>query len=363
MKKVTFFILTIVGAILTSCSSMAHYTSADSWEDGIYYRKSQQQAINIEEENKEIEELVRKTTEEAKRYAQTIVVSEGECLNLVLGGDTQYSLIVNGDSDTSSATTCNLNLNFYEDPWYNSYYSYNNWLYWGPSWSLYWDPFWYPSYMGPYYWGPSWGFYYGYYGYYSPWYDPWYYYPMYPPYPYYPQYAYHESRDIVYGKREGKREKLLTSNITLPKGKSDVHHSVVDRSANNRNIRNRVSPEASVSSGYVAAKRNPGEQLRPKSDFNKRPVPVSSANFRRSKSSEKGANVDSRTFRENVSRDFRTNSNIGDRTINNSVRTNQRSSYSGNTNRSSMRSSGYGNSGGGVRNSGGSSGGGGRARR
>ena len=152
MKKVTFFIIMIVSTLLCSCGTTANYASADSWEDGIYYRKSQERTQEIFTDNKEIEDLVHKTKEEARRYTETIIISDAV-----------------SEQDSTLNRQYEINLNFYEDPWQDSYYSYNSWMYWGPSWSLYWDPFWYPSYWGPS-WG--WGFNYGYYGWYDPWYSP-----------------------------------------------------------------------------------------------------------------------------------------------------------------------------------------------
>lgn len=61
MKKVTFFIIMIVSTLLCSCGTTANYASADSWEDGIYYRKSQERTQEIFTDNKEIEDLVHKT--------------------------------------------------------------------------------------------------------------------------------------------------------------------------------------------------------------------------------------------------------------------------------------------------------------
>ena len=196
MKKVTFFIIMIVSTLLCSCGTTANYASADSWEDGIYYRKSQERTQEIFTDNKEIEDLVHKTKEEARRYTETIIISDAV-----------------SEQDSTLNRQYEINLNFYEDPWQDSYYSYNSWMYWGPSWSLYWDPFWYPSYWGPS-WG--WGFHYGYYGWYapwySPWYDPWYYYPVYPVYPFYPQYAVNDG-PVVYGKRESGRSSSLSSSV------------------------------------------------------------------------------------------------------------------------------------------------------
>lgn len=369
MKKVTFFIIMIVSTLLCSCGTTANYASADSWEDGIYYRKSQERTQEIFTDNKEIEDLVHKTKEEARRYTETIIISDAV-----------------SEQDSTLNRQYEINLNFYEDPWQDSYYSYNSWMYWGPSWSLYWDPFWYPSYWGPS-WG--WGFHYGYYGWYdpwySPWYDPWYYYPVYPVYPFYPQYAVNDG-PVVYGKRESgrssslsssvQRGNLLTSNKELGEQQNPrVHHSAVDRTISSRNIRTKdmnVKAEEitnrKMDDKFLSSKDRVGLQKEQHRRESRESTQIK-GNFRRSESAR---SVDNETFRGNVSRDFRTNSNRdyrnnslregNSRNSNTSTRSEQRSSsYSGSYNRSGS----FGTSGGSgsVRNSGGTSGGGGRARR
>ena len=364
MKKVTFFILMIAGALLCSCGTSANYASSDSWEDGIYYRRSMKNTQEIFTENKEVEELVQKTKDEAKRYTETIIISENQHLSEIT-------------IDSTASGSYNINLNFYEDPWYDSYYSYNNWVYWGPSWSLYWDPFWYPSYWGPY-WGFSYGYYgfygYGYYGWYDPWYNPWFYYPVYPPYPYYPQYAVNDG-PVVYGKRDATRNSslssshrgnLLTSNKELREHSSTPHHSAVDRSANNRNIRTRDlalkadkrDNRGSEIQGNIGS-RKANDKFLSSGENNRGKGSAIKGNFRKSDASR---SIDNESFRSNVSRDFRNTATRESRSTSTTVReSNQRSStYSGNYNRSGSFGSGSGS----VRNSGGGvSGGGGRARR
>lgn len=325
MKKVTFFILSLVGALLSGCGTTHQYASADSWEDGIYYRRDSHAEESRASESQKIQELIDQTRKEAQQYTQTIIVTDSTPVNIVI-----------------------------EPDWCNCY-SYNQWAYWGPSWSLYWDPFWYPSY-----WGAPWGvgFHYGYYGWYG-WYDPWYYgwydpwyYPPYPVYPVYPHYAYHDPKPVIYGKRDGK--------LGHSSG-SAIHRD------GTRNIRNRDESLAqNIGRGdrIGAVERQKGSYAKRENSGIVTGRPRNDAKFRKSQTSPRLGNDE---IRSNVGRDFRTNNWYRDNsnTRNNNstgVRNNQRSGSSSGYNRSSS----YGQGSSSFRGSasgGRSGGGGGRARR
>ena len=255
MKK-SLILLSICSAVLlTSCGTSSYYASS-SFEDGIYYRPSQESRAKVEADNAEVRRLIEQTRQEAARFSDTIVIaSANSTLDVSYTPDTQYTIMFDDQLDSLGQ----LNLNFNFDDWYpcygyRDYYSYWDWRYWnvfGPSWhrwgwynSWYWgwyDPWywswgigfawdpWYgpwgwfgPGYWGPGYWGwydpwyCGWGFGFGlawdpwygpwggwyagwygpgYWGWYDPWYDPWYGPWGYPVASFYPTYAYYGKRN------------------------------------------------------------------------------------------------------------------------------------------------------------------------
>ena len=220
MKK-SLILLSICSAVLlTSCGTSSYYASS-SFEDGIYYRPSQESRAKVEADNAEVRRLIEQTRQEAARFSDTIVIaSANSTLDVSYTPDTQYTIMFDDQLDSLGQ----LNLNFNFDDWYpcygyRDYYSYWDWRYWnvfGPSWhrwgwynSWYWgwyDPWywswgigfawdpWYgpwgwfgPGYWGPGYWGP------GYWGWYDPWYGPW----GYPVASVPPSYHFHGKRNVA----------------------------------------------------------------------------------------------------------------------------------------------------------------------
>ena len=195
MKK-SLILLSICSAVLlTSCGTSSYYASS-SFEDGIYYRPSQESRAKVEADNAEVRRLIEQTRQEAARFSDTIVIaSANSTLDVSYTPDTQYTIMFDDQLDSLGQ----LNLNFNFDDWYpcygyRDYYSYWDWRYWnvfGPSWHRWgwynswywgwydpwywswgigfaWDPWYGPwGWFGPGYWGP------GYWGWYDPWYGPW----------------------------------------------------------------------------------------------------------------------------------------------------------------------------------------------
>lgn len=215
MKK-SLILLSICSAVLlTSCGTSSYYASS-SFEDGIYYRPSQESRAKVEADNAEVRRLIEQTRQEAARFSDTIVIaSANSTLDVSYTPDTQYTIMFDDQLDSLGQ----LNLNFNFDDWYpcygyRDYYSYWDWRYWnvfGPSWHRWgwynpwywgwydpwywswgigfaWDPWYGPwGWFGPGYWGP------GYWGWYDPWYGPW----GYPVASVPPSYHFHGKRNVA----------------------------------------------------------------------------------------------------------------------------------------------------------------------
>ena len=67
MKK-SLILLSICSAVLlTSCGTSSYYASS-SFEDGIYYRPSQESRAKVEADNAEVRRLIEQTRQEAARF-------------------------------------------------------------------------------------------------------------------------------------------------------------------------------------------------------------------------------------------------------------------------------------------------------
>ena len=168
MKK-SLILLSICSAVLlTSCGTSSYYASS-GFEDGIYYRASEDARDEARADSEKVGRLIEQTKKEAARFSDTIIIaSPNSQLELKYTPRTQYTIMF--DDQLDSLGQVNLNFNF--DDWYpgygyGDYYSYWDWRYWHA-----YSPFWHRSWWGPWY---GWG------GWYDPWYwgfgfgwDPWY---------------------------------------------------------------------------------------------------------------------------------------------------------------------------------------------
>ena len=168
MKK-SLILLSICSAVLlTSCGTSSYYASS-GFEDGIYYRASEDARDEARADSEKVGRLIEQTKKEAARFSDTIIIaSPNSQLELQYTPRTQYTIMF--DDQLDSLGQVNLNFNF--DDWYpgygyGDYYSYWDWRYWHA-----YSPFWHRSWWGPWY---GWG------GWYDPWYwgfgfgwDPWY---------------------------------------------------------------------------------------------------------------------------------------------------------------------------------------------
>ena len=142
MKR-SLIILAFSALLAVSCGTTAGiYSSANRFQDGIYYRAQEPEFTPLTEE----EIASRAALGLKSREYDTLVVVVEPFLYSSIRPYPWYG-------------------GYYSYRWYRPYYSWSCWdPFWDPYWSYYcWDPFWDPYWYGPGFWyGPSY------------WHDPWY---------------------------------------------------------------------------------------------------------------------------------------------------------------------------------------------
>ena len=216
MKKSLILTAACFTAILCSCGTSSSYYAYSGFQDGIYYRASEEDRKEAEADKKEINDLIDRTRQEAASFSDTILLSSI---------DNSGSITA---AATGTATPININIiDNYQDYYalgYGTFCSYWDWRYWdmfGP-WGRYgswydwynWYSPWFPGIYDPWYpsWGWSWSFAWNSWGWYGPGYwwggywDPWYMWGYYPA----------PERPVYYGKRDtGVRSGAVTGGRRL----------------------------------------------------------------------------------------------------------------------------------------------------
>ena len=166
-KRVSFLISAVL--LLSACGTTARYSSAQRFQDGIYYSKADAaREIHIEvSDDAKIDTLVAQTKSSGIYLlgddTKTVTVPESKSATIRLTGNSGTSVII----EDTTASNFTITFNSDPDPWYYT--------------SIYWDPWYYgswrwyrPWHYSSWYWWNDWWYDSWYWGWASPNCDPWY---------------------------------------------------------------------------------------------------------------------------------------------------------------------------------------------